>query len=110
MEPVWDKVSREHIAKHRVQAHEVEFVLSGLQPPFPQDIGNGKYLVQGQTDEGRFLQVIYVYRPVQTLDWTAMEWEDRLALADVEENEVVYVVHARDLTEREKRALRRRIQ
>jgi uncharacterized DUF497 family protein len=109
MEPFWDEQSRNHIAKHGVTTQEVGFLLKHSRPPFPEEIGENKHLVQGQTEAGRFLQVIFVYRPIDTLDWESLAWEDRVALADEGSDEIVYVVHARDLTDSEKRALRRRL-
>src|SRR5687768_7348039 len=109
-EALWDRRSRDHIAKHGVTPHEVDDLLAGHRPPFPQDIGDGKYLAQGATQQGRFLQVIFVYRAIETLDWPMLDWEDRLQLLEEEDEEVVYVIHARELTDAEKRKLRRRLQ
>jgi uncharacterized DUF497 family protein len=108
MEPFWDGPSRDHIAKHGVTSEEVNYVLAHSHSPFPEEIGEGKYWVRGQTQAGRFLQVIFVYRRIETLDWQVLDWEDRLVLLEEEADEVVYVIHARELTDREKRALRRR--
>jgi uncharacterized DUF497 family protein len=107
--PFWDEPSRLHIAKHGVKPWEVDYVLAHVQSPFPEDAGERKHRVHGQTEEGRFLQVVFVYRPIESLDWTTLSWEDRAALMDEEANEVVYVIHARELTAVEKRRLRRRL-
>jgi uncharacterized DUF497 family protein len=109
MEPYWDQRNREHIAKHDVTPEEVDQVFQAITPPFPEEIGEGKYRVEGQSRAGRYLHVIFVYRPVDSLDWNLLRWEERMALLDENADEVVYVIHARDLTESEKRALRRRI-
>ena len=109
MEVFWDAASREHIAKHGVMPEEVDHVLAHSRPPFPQQIGGGKHRVLGQTRAGRFLQVIFVYRSIDTLDWQTLDWEDRLALLEEEAEEVVHVIHARELTSREKHALRQRL-
>ena len=106
----WDERSREHIAQHGVTSTEVDEVLERSRPPFPEQIGDRKYLVHGRTEAGRFLQVIFVYRPVETLDWDLLDWDDQFALADEGADEVIYVIHARPLTESEKRSLRRRLQ
>ena len=53
---------------------------------FPRAESEGKYLVWGQTAVGRYLQVVYIFSPAN----------------------MVYVIHARDLDEQEKRRLRRR--
>jgi len=49
-------------------------------------MANDKYLAKGQTAEGHYLQVIYVFDPPG----------------------VVYVIHARSMTGNERRALNRR--
>ncbi|HMF14512.1 MAG TPA: hypothetical protein VKE94_19485 [Gemmataceae bacterium] len=54
--------------------------------PFPRKIEDDKWLVWGRGRGGRFLQVIFVVDPEET----------------------VYVIHARPLNEQEKRRLRRR--
>jgi hypothetical protein len=105
----WDKRNRDHISRHAVTPMEVDFVLVHARPPYPERIGDGRHLVRGRTEAGRYLQVIFVYRSIKTLDWRALGWEDRLAL-DVEgADEVLYPIHARELTGVEKRALRRRL-
>lgn len=85
-------------------------MLARSPPGFPQEIGDGKHLVQGQTEAGRYLHVILVYRRIDTLDWEMLDWDDRLALLEEQADEVVYVIHARELTTSEKRAFRRRVQ
>ena len=60
-----------------------------MRPPFmrpPRYDGERTYRTWGQTAAGRYLQVIYIFSPPG----------------------VVYVIHARNLTEPEKRRLRRR--
>ena len=82
----WNAHNIEHIAEHGVTAEEVEAVISDAQPPFPRMIGDDKYLVWGQTENGDYLQVIFIYSPP----------------------EMIYVIHARPMTDREKSRLRRR--
>lgn len=84
----WIDWNRDHIAEHGVDWQEAEMVVRGAKPPFPQQIGEEKLLVQGQGNGGRFLQVIFVLHPDDT----------------------VFVIHARPLTDREKRRFRRRIE
>jgi hypothetical protein len=64
----WDLAGIEHIAKHGVTPGEVDYVLTRARPPFPEEIGDGKYLVLGSTEAGRLLQVIFVFREIETLD------------------------------------------
>ena len=82
----WIDWNRDHVAVHGVDWEEAEMVVRQARPPFPQQIGEDKLLVMGRGRGGRFLQVIYVLDPDDT----------------------VFVMHARPLTDREKRRYRRR--
>ena len=82
----WNDWNREHIAKHGVETEEAELIVRQARAPFPTEIGDDKLLVQGEGHGGRFLQVIYVLDP----------------------DETVFVIHARPLSDREKRRYRRR--
>jgi hypothetical protein len=73
------------VAVHGVLPEEAEYVVNHAAPPYPEYIGQGKWRVRGQTSTGRYLQVIFVI-----------------------EADGYYVIHARGLTDREKRGLRRR--
>jgi len=81
----WNDWNRDHIAVHGVSPQEAEFVINRASPPYPEFIGDGKWRVRGPTAAGRFLQVIFVV-----------------------EDDYYYVIHARGLSDREKRQLRRR--
>jgi uncharacterized DUF497 family protein len=70
---------------HGVRPSEAEEIVNGAMRPYPRRIDNGKIMVRGQTRDGRWLQVIYV----------------------LETGNVVFVIHARPLTETEKRQIRR---
>lgn len=82
----WNDWNRQHIAIHGVSPDEAESVVDHAQPPYPEPIGDGKWRVRGQTSVGRYLQVIFVFDPDDT----------------------AFVIHARGLTDAEKRQLRRR--
>jgi len=82
----WNEWNVEHIAKHGVLPEEAEYVVRWPWPAHPRKEGRNKYASRGQTESGRFLQVVYVYDPPG----------------------VAYVIHARPLDEAEKRRLRRR--
>lgn len=82
----WIDWNRDHVAGHGVGWEEAEMVVRQTRPPFPQQLGDDKLLVVGQGHGGRFLQVIYVREP----------------------EDMVFVIHARPLTDREKRRYRRR--
>jgi hypothetical protein len=81
----WNEWNEDHIALHGVAYDEAEQVVEQPARGFPRYDGARKYRVWGQTMAGRYLQVIYIFSPPG----------------------VVYVIHARDLTEPEKRRLRR---
>jgi hypothetical protein len=69
-----------------VDQDEAEYVVEHPAAGYPEKIGDGKYRVRGQALTGRYLQVIFIFSPAA----------------------VVYVIHARDLTDREKKNLRSR--
>jgi uncharacterized DUF497 family protein len=85
MEFRWNDWNREHLATHGVEPEEAEAVIRAARRPFPRKVEDDKWLVWGRTRGGRFLQVIFVVDPENT----------------------VYVIHARPLNEQEKRRLRR---
>jgi uncharacterized DUF497 family protein len=82
----WNEWNRDKIAQHNVTADEAEFVVNHARQPFPMKVEDEKRLVWGQTLSGRYLQVVYL-----------------LGIDDS-----VFVIHARPLTTREKKRLRRR--
>jgi uncharacterized DUF497 family protein len=87
MNPVrWNAWNEEHIDRHNVSREEAEQVIRQARRPFPRYQGDGRWLVRGQTASGFYLQVVFIYSPA----------------------EVIYVIHARPLTDNEKRQLGRR--
>jgi uncharacterized DUF497 family protein len=83
----WNAWNEEHIAVHAVQPHEAEEVVIGAKSPFPLVQQDEKYLVWGSTETGRALQVVFVLDP----------------------DDAVFVIHARPLTEKEKKRYRGRL-
>lgn len=83
----WNHWNEEHIAEHGVAPLEAEGVIEGAHRPFPRRIEDDKWLVWGRGVGGRLLQVVFI----------------------VDEDDSVYVIHARPLTEREKRHYRRMV-
>lgn len=79
----WDDDNIEHIARHDVEIDEAEAVFDN-KPSVLRTQGN-RYLAVGQTDEGRYLAVVFVRKPGR-----------------------VRVITARDLTEKEKKRSKRR--
>ncbi len=79
----WNDWNLDHATRHGVSVDEAENLVR--RGP-ARHVGDNKYLVRGRGAGGRFIQVIYVAEP-----------------------ECFYILHARAMTEREKRQLRRRI-
>ena len=82
----WIDWNRNHVDEHGVAPEDAEMIVRDARPPFPQQIGDDKLLVMGRGRGGRFLQVIYLLDPDDT----------------------VFIIHARPMSEREKRRYRRR--
>lgn len=81
----WNQWNIDHIAKHGVAPEDVEMVVHGAKRPYPLHREDDKWLVWGRGRGGRLLQVVFV----------------------LDEDGTVYVIHARPLTEKEKRRWRR---
>jgi uncharacterized protein len=82
----WNDWNVEHIERHGVSPEDAEKVVRGARGRFLREIGDDKWLAWGQGRGGRFLQAIFV----------------------LDHDETVYVIHARPLTNHEKRRYRRR--
>ena len=86
MEFRWNDWNVEHIGEHGVSPEEAEWLVETARRPYPMARADDKWLVVGRGRGGRWLQVIYVFDP----------------------DDVVFVIHARPLTESEKRRVRKR--
>jgi hypothetical protein len=104
----WDDWNTSHVARHAVTRREAEFVVRHAAPPFPAESGDGKSVVWGQTRDGRYLQVIFVYRADDQVDYESLTLEELMTLQDGG-GPVVYVVHAMELTPKMKQQYRRRM-
>jgi hypothetical protein len=106
---LWTQRSEEHLSKHEVTPTQAVFVVDNAESPYPQEVGESKYAVRGQTAEGRYLHVVFVYAAVENIE---LEEYERLTLPErlaMEEGvEAGRIIHARDLSEAEKRRVRRR--
>jgi len=102
----WDEWNISHIARHRVTQGEAEYVVAHGQEPWPQQKGDDKLVVWGPDQAGRLLQVIFAIKRPDEIEFESLtidQW------ADLNENDrVVYVVHAMELTAAMKRQYRRR--
>lgn len=79
----WDDENIEHIALHGVDIVEAEAVLDNR--PLVLRTQDDKYLAYGQSDEGRYLLVVFVRKPA-----------------------LIRVISARELTDGEKKRFKRR--
>jgi hypothetical protein len=102
----WDSQNIEHLAKHDVGPAEAVYVVMHARRPYPQSDGGEKLRVRGPTPAGRWLQVIYVRRDMATIDLSTLSPDDRLNVND--DDKILYVIHARELTESERRAARKK--
>lgn len=102
----WDDDNEAHIAEHGIHRLEAQWVALHGARGYPEDIGDGKRRVRGRNESGGYLQVIYVERAIETVDIERLEPADRLRLSD--DPQILYIIHARPLNERERRQLRRR--
>jgi hypothetical protein len=83
----WNEWNVAHSALHGVTPLRAEYVVLHARPPYSPYEGDGRWLVRGQDPDGLYLQVVYVTD---------------------DDGETLYVIHARPLTDREKRRIRRR--
>jgi uncharacterized DUF497 family protein len=83
----WNEWNIDHIAIHGVDPEDAEFVVNHARRPYPELARNDTFLVRGQTAHGECLQVVYF----------------------IDVDDLAYVIHARPLTDNERRSFRRRI-
>jgi len=102
----WNAWNVGHIARHGVTPAEAEYVVRHARPPFPRKVGDDKRLVWGQTQRGRHLRVVFVYPPDDEVDVDSLSAADLMAFSDGDAT-VVYVIHAMELDDDEKRLFRK---
>ena len=102
---IWHEANIAHIGRHGVEPSEAEEAVLDARPPYPLKHEEDKHLVWGTTETGRHLQVIFVYPEDDEVDWAALDMAARAGLEEGED--AILVIHARDLTPREKRQWRR---
>jgi len=81
----WNAWNIDHVGRHGVEPAEAEEIVEEAEAPFPRKIREDKRFVWGSTSGGRMLQVVFI----------------------LDDDGTVFVIHARDLTDREKRQYRR---
>ena len=82
----WIAWNVEKVEGHGLTVAQVEHVVNGARRPYPKPLGNEKWLVIGEAPGGRLMQVIYI----------------------VDDDDALFVIHARPLTRNEQRRARRR--
>jgi len=82
-----------HLAKHGVKPAEAEYVLRNAGKGFPRKIGDGKWIVKGSLEDGRSLQVIFIYPEDDEIDVDSLSVPDLIDYSDGN-GKVVYVIHA----------------
>ncbi len=90
----WNQWNIEHIVEHGVSPEEAELVVEYARPPYPQLCEDNKWRIVGRGYGGRWLQVIFVFDPENE---------------NPDKEDTVYVIHARPLTDREKKRERKRV-
>ena len=83
----WIDWNIEKCASHGVNPSDVESAVRNARRPYPKRIEDEKILIWGQSQSGRHLQVILL----------------------VEEDDCLFVIHARPLTPKEVHSYRRKI-
>jgi uncharacterized DUF497 family protein len=86
MEFRWNAANTEHIALHGISPEEAEYVVKRAKRPYPEKHEDEKFYVAGKTETGHYIQIVFIVDPPP----------------------LIYVIHARPLTKREKKIYRRR--
>jgi uncharacterized DUF497 family protein len=81
----WNEWNEDHATKHGVSRREAEHVVLNAVRPWPRSAGKDKWMVEGRGQGDRFVRVIYLVDPDDT----------------------IYIIHAIPLTTRRRRRRRR---
>ena len=85
MEFRWIEWNIDKVVDHGITPEEAEHVVEGATHPYPLCREDDKFLVWGATSIARLAQVVFL----------------------IDEDDMVFIIHARPLTEKEKRRRRR---
>jgi len=98
---MWNEANVEHIGGHGVTPEEAEYIVANASSPFPRRHEDEKWLVWGETADGRPLQVIFIFQPDERVDVLRLAADERL---DFQAGaKVIYVIHAIPMTSKMKR-------
>ena len=103
----WDDWNTKHVRKHGSNRADTEYVVRNARNPFPREIGDDKYLVWGRTRSGRYLQVIFVIKLPEDLEFESLSMLDWTAIIDSGAAAAVYVCHAMPMSARQIRQYRK---
>jgi|SRR5690348_13442547 len=90
----WDEWNRKHVKKHGSNLADAKYIVQHAENPFPREIGDGKYLVWGQTASGQYLQVIFAFKLPQELAFADLEFLDWGTMIDYPATVSIYICHA----------------
>ncbi|HSZ55529.1 MAG TPA: hypothetical protein VK797_07715 [Tepidisphaeraceae bacterium] len=102
---LWNDQLEEHAERHGVMRADAELVVRNARDPYPEPIGDDKYRVWGRTRAGQFVQVIFVWKELDAIEWRQFTLP---MLAAVWDDDAIFVVviHAMPMTAEMKRRYR----
>lgn len=103
----WDDWNREHVKKHGSNAGDAKYIVEHAEPPFPREMGGGKYLVWGRTASGDYIEVIFAFRVPEDLSFTDLDLLDWGTLIDYPGTVSIYICHAMPMKTKQLRQYRR---
>ena len=103
---VWDEWNIDHIGRHAVTRADAEEAVRSASEPWPEQKGEDKYVVWAATHVGRLLQVIFVLKTPDEVEFESLTIDQWADLG--EDDQLVYVIHAMELTPAMKKLYRRR--
>lgn len=103
----WDDWNSEHVTKHGSNATSAQYVVEHAEDPFPREIGDGKFLVWGRTAASDYLEVIFVFKIPEELEFAALQLLDWAALIDYPGTIAIYICHAMPMKAKQLRQFRK---
>lgn len=95
----------EHAGKHGVSREDAEHVVRNAEPPYPEDIGEGKYRVWGRTSAGKYVQVVFTTRELAEIGYAQLTFPMLAAIWD-DDALFIAIIHAMPMTDDMKRQYR----
>lgn len=95
----------EHAGRHGIRREDAEYVVRNAEPPYPQDIGDGKFRVWGRTSAGEYVQVIFAIKDVADIDYDQLTLPMLAAISE-EDSLFIVIIHAMPMTDDMKRRYR----